>query len=178
MGRFSMEIYKPPGSTLSGNQHSCVYEPNKPSLAESSDGGLDSGLIFGGAYPWKSNLLALPDIAKAQSWSVTPALPDIPAAVREVGDPGKAVISIYFCHSFVFDDDSGVKEAGVLLANFTASYQALPDVVFGVAAPGGRLLFALPRPRDSATSQHSDAPGYAESADGALFPFGYNNATR
>lgn len=91
----------------------------------------------------------------------------------EAGNPGKVVISVYFRHPFVLDDESGVKEAGALIANFGVSDQALLDVIFGVAAPVGRLPFALPRSRDSVTSQHSDAPGYAETKDGALYPFGF-----
>ena len=168
--------------TTWGAQDPCVYEPEKPSLAESADGCLDSGLIFGGAFPWESNLLALSDIANAQSWSMTPSLSDIQAAMREAGNPGKVVISVYFRHPFVLDDESGVKEAGALIANFGVSDRALLDVIFGVAAPGGRLPFALPRSRSSVTNQHSDAPGYAETADGALFPYGYGlgyqNASR
>lgn len=168
--------------TTWGAQDPCVYEPEKPSLAESADGCLDSGLIFGGAYPRESNLLALSDIANAQSWSMTPSLSDIQAAMREAGNPGKVAISVYFRHPFVLDDESGVKEAGALIANFGVSDHALLDVIFGVAAPVGRLPFALPRSRDSVTSQHSDAPGYAETADGALFPYGYGigyqNASR
>ncbi|MGC1468436.1 MAG: glycoside hydrolase family 3 N-terminal domain-containing protein [Sphingorhabdus sp.] len=156
-----------------GAQDPCVYEPEKPSLSESADGCLDSGLIFGGAYPWESNLLALSDIANAQSWSMTPSLSDIKAAMREAGDPGKVVISIYFRHPFVLDDESSVKEAGALLANFGVSDQALLDVVFGMASPRGRLPFALPRSRGSVTNQHSDAPGYDETADGTLYPFGF-----
>lgn len=156
-----------------GAQDPCVFEPEKPSLAESADGCLDSGLIFGGAYPWESNLLALSEIADAQSWSMSPSLSDIQAAMREAGDPRKVVISIYFRHPFVLDDRSGVKEAGGLIANFGVSDQALLDIIFGVAAPGGRLPFALPRSKESVTNQHSDAPGYLETRDGALFPYGF-----
>jgi len=156
-----------------GAQDPCVYEPEKPSLAESAEGCLDSGLIFGGAYPWESNLLALSEIADAQSWSMTPALSDIQAAMREAGDPRKVVISIYFRHPFVLDDRSGVKEAGGLIANFGVSDQSLLDIIFGVAAPGGRLPFALPRSKESVTNQHSDAPGYLDTRDGALFPYGF-----
>jgi hypothetical protein len=66
-----------------GAQDPCVYEPDKPAQTESGDGCLDSGLIFGGAFPWETNMLALSDIAKAQSWTMTPALPAIQAAMRE-----------------------------------------------------------------------------------------------
>ena len=142
-------------------------------MAESPDGCLDSGLIFGGSFPWESNLLVLSDIAKAQSWTMTPALADIQTAMREAGDPGKVVISIYFRNPYVLDDASGVKSAAALLATFGVSDQAQLNIISGKAMPQGRLPFALPRTVDAVRNQHPDAPGYAETKDGVLFPFGY-----
>jgi beta-glucosidase len=156
-----------------GAQDPCVYEPDAPKLAESPDGCLDSGLIFGGAFPWESNELALSDIAKAESWTMTPSLADIQTALRESGDPGKVVISIYFRNPYVLDDASGVKSAGALIATFGVSDQAQLDIISGKAKPQGRLPFALPRSIESVLEQHSDAPGYAETKDGALFLYGY-----
>jgi beta-glucosidase len=155
-----------------GAQDPCVYEPDAPNMAESPDGCLDSGLIFGGAFPWESNLLALSDIAKAQSWTMTPALADIQAAMREAGDPGKVVISIYFRNPYILDDASGVKSAGAFLATFGVSDQAQLDIISGKAKPQGRLPFALPRSTRAVLEQHPDAPGYRETRDGALFPYG------
>jgi beta-glucosidase len=156
-----------------GAQDPCVYEPAAPKMAESPDGCLDSGLIFGGAFPWESNLLALSDTAKAQSWTMTPSLSDIQAAMLEAGDPGKAVISIYFRNPYVLDDDSGVKSAGALIATFGVSDRAQLDIISGKAKPQGRLPFALPRSTKSVLEQHPDAAGYAETKDGALFLYGY-----
>jgi beta-glucosidase len=156
-----------------GAQDPCVYEPDAPKMSESPDGCLDSGLIFGGAFPWESSYLALSDIAKAQSWTMTPSLADIQATMREAGDPGKVVISLYFRNPYVLDDASGVKTAGALLATFGVSDQAQLDIVSGRAKPQGRLPFALPRSTAAVLEQHPDAPGYAETKDGALFLYGY-----
>jgi beta-glucosidase len=156
-----------------GAQDPCVYEPDVSTAAESPDGCLDSGLIFGGAYPWEANLLSLSDIAKAQSWTMTPSLADIQAATREIRDPGKVVISIYFRNPYVLDEASSVLNAGALIATFGVSDTAQLDIISGKAKPQGRLPFALPRTTRSVTEQHPDAPGYGETKDGALFPFGY-----
>lgn len=156
-----------------GAQDPCVYEPDAPKLSESPDGCLDTGLIFGGAFPWESSMLALSDIARAESWTMSPSLSEIQAAMREVGDPGKVVISIYFRNPYVLDDASEVKTAGALLATFGVSDAAQLDIIGGNARPQGRLPFALPKTTQSVLDQHPDAPGYAETYDGALFPFGY-----
>jgi beta-glucosidase len=159
--------------TTWGAQDPCVYEPDAPKMAESPDGCLDSGLIFGGAFPWESNLLALSDIAKAESWTMTPSLAEIQTAMRESGDPDKVVISIYFRNPYVLDDASGVKSAGALIATFGVSDRAQLDIISGKAKPQGRLPFALPRSTKSVLEQHPDAPGYDETTNGALFKFGY-----
>jgi beta-glucosidase len=156
-----------------GTQDPCVYTAGKEASPDSLDGCLDSGLIFGGAFPWESNLLALSDIAKAQSWTMTPSLADIRAAMREAGDPGKVVISIYFRNPYVLDDASGVKQAGALIATFGVSDTAQLDIISGKAKPMGRLPFALPSSAAAVREQHPDAPGYADTKDGALFNFGY-----
>ncbi|MFN3450560.1 MAG: glycoside hydrolase family 3 N-terminal domain-containing protein [Sphingorhabdus sp.] len=162
--------------TTWGAQDPCVYEPEAPKMAESPDGCLDSALIFGGAFPWESSLLAFSDIATAQSWSMSPSLAEIQAAMREVGDPGKVVISIYFRNPYVLDDASGVKSVGALLATFGVTDRAQLDIISGKAKPQGRLPFALPRSTKSVMEQHPDAPGYAETQDGALYPYGYGLA--
>jgi beta-glucosidase len=156
-----------------GAQDPCVYEPNVPTAAESPDGCLDSGLIFGGAYPWEVNLLALSELAKAESWTMTPSLPDIQAAMREAGDPGKVVISIYFRNPYVLDETSGFLKAGALIATFGVSDTAQLDIISGKTKPQGRLPFALPRTKQSVLTQNPDAPGYSETKDGALFRFGH-----
>ncbi|MFZ1742991.1 MAG: glycoside hydrolase family 3 N-terminal domain-containing protein [Pontixanthobacter sp.] len=156
-----------------GAQDPCVYEPGAKSSAESPDGCLDGMLIFGGSYPWEVNMLALSDIANARSWQMTPSLAEIQAAMREIGDPGRVVISIYFRNPYVLDDESGVKQAGALIATFGVSDAAQLDVITGKASPRGRLPFALPASRAAVLGQHPDAPGYDETTDGALYPFGF-----
>lgn len=155
-----------------GAQDPCVYEPEvKPPPGQETC--LDSRLIFGGPFPWEINMLALSDIAEAQSWTMTPSLAEIQAAAREAGGSGKLVISIYFRSPFVIDDASRVKDAGALIATFGVSDQAQLDVISGRAAPRGRLPFALPRTTRAVLEQNPDAPGYAETADGALYPYGF-----
>lgn len=56
-----------------------------------------------------------------------------------------------------------------LLANFGASDEAVLDVLFGRAAPGGKLPFELPSSMAAVAAQQPDAPH--DSAD-PLFPFG------
>lgn len=159
-----------------GAQDPCVYEPAKPSNAEAPDDCLDSGLIFGGAFPSESNLLALSDLARARSWTISPSLDVIKAAVREAGGPSKAVISIYFRNPYVLDEESGVRAAGALLATFGVSDRAQMDVISGRARPEGRLPFALPATRDAIGKQHSDAPGYSEVKGGTLYPLGFGRS--
>jgi beta-glucosidase len=156
-----------------GAQDPCVYARGREVSPDSPDGCLDTGLIFGGAFPWESSLLALSDIAKAQSWTMTPSLTDIQAVMREAGDPSKVVISIYFRNPYVLDDASGVKQAGALIATFGVSDVAQLDIISGRARPQGRLPFALPSTAAAVREQHPDAPGYADTKDGALFKFGY-----
>lgn len=60
--------------------------------------------------------------------------------------------------------------SAALLANFGASDAALLDVVFGRAAPGGRLPFELPSSMAAVLRQHPDLPYDSEDP---LFPFGH-----
>ena len=157
-------------------QDPCVYEADH----SQSEGGpakcLDSKLPFGGAFPWEVNMLALSEMAAAESWELAPSLDDIQAAMREIGDPRRVVISIYFRNPYVLDDASGMKEAGALLATFGVSDQAQLDVISGRVPPRGRLPFALPKTEQAVLDQNSDAPGYAETLDGALYPYGYGRS--
>ncbi len=156
-----------------GAQDPCVYEPDVPSRAESPDGCLDGMLIFGGAFPWEANLLAISDMASARSWKMSPSLEEVRDLVAASGDPGKVVVSIYFRNPYVLDDESGLREVGALLAIFGVSDRAQFDVLTGRHSPAGRLPFALPASRDAVLQQHPDAPGYDETEDGALYPFGF-----
>lgn len=157
--------------TTWGAQDPCVYAPDKPTFAEAADGCLDSGLIFGGAFPWEANLLALSDLARAESWTMTPSLPEIQAAMRELDNPARVVVSVYFRNPYVIDEASGLREAGGLIATFGVSDRAQLDIITGKAAPTGRLPFALPATRAAILSQHPDAPGYDR--EGSLYPFGF-----
>lgn len=159
-----------------GSLDPCVYAPDKPTYAEHPDGCLDSGLIFGGALPWETNMLSLSDMAKSQSWTMTPSLDEIQSAIKALGDPKRVVISIYFRNPYVLDDDSGVKQAGALLATFGVSDRAQLDIIAGKARPMGRLPFALPATSKAILEQHSDAPGYADTQDSAVYPFGFGLA--
>jgi beta-glucosidase len=156
-----------------GAQDPCVYAPDVPSMAESPDGCLDSGLIFGGAFPWESNMLSLTDMASAQSWTMTPSLSEVRQAMADSGNPAKVVVSIYFRNPYILDEDSGVRNAGAILATFGVNDRAQFDIMTGAHRPAGRLPFALPATRAAVMEQHPDAPGYAETKDGALFPFGF-----
>jgi beta-glucosidase len=133
--------------------------------------GIDDRLMFGGSLPWENDFLAFSQMAVSQSWSVSPSLADIQAAMEEIGDPRKAVLCIYFRQPYVLDEASGLRNAGAILAAFGVSDAALMDVLTGRANPRGKLPFALAKNAEAIVSQAPDAPGYAE-AD-TLFPFGF-----
>lgn len=133
----------------------------------------DNGLRFGGSYPWESSILDFTGMSKAASWEVSPGLDAVQAAMKEVGDPKKVVLNIYFRQPYVIDDASGLKKAGAILANFGMSDQALMDVLTGKVSPQGRMPFALPKTRAAVEEQKSDLPGYSETKDGALYDYGH-----
>ena len=41
-------------------------------------------------------MLAYSQMATAQSWQIMPSLPDIQAAMKEIGDTKKVILCIYF----------------------------------------------------------------------------------
>ena len=116
-------------------------------------------------------MLAFTQMANAQSWQLSPSLPDIQAAMKEVGDPKKVILSIYFRQPYVLDDRSRLKNAGGIVATFGVSDNALMDVLTGKFKPQGKLPFALANTAEAITRQDPDAPGYAV-AD-TLYPFGF-----
>ena len=132
----------------------------------------DSGLRFGGSLPWESSILDFSGMAASQSWQVTPSLDTIKQVMAEVGDPRKVVLHVYFRQPFVLDEASGLRDAGAVLAGFGMSDSALLDVLTGEVAPQGRMPFALAGTRAAVEQQYSDLPGYDETADGALYPYG------
>ena len=152
-------------------QDPCVY-------ADTAEGEevpecLDDMMIFGGSFPWEVNNLSLSAIASSQSWQMTPSLADIQAVMSEIGDPSRVIISIEFRNPYVLDEESGILESGAILATFGVSDEAQLDVITGKVAPVGRLPFALPKTQAAVMEQASDAPGYDETRDGALFPYGF-----
>lgn len=133
----------------------------------------DNGLRFGGSFPWESSVLDFTGMEDAESWAVTPSMETIRAVTEEVGDPNKVVLDIYFRQPWVLDEVSGLRDAGAILANFGNSTSSLMDVVSGKFNPQGRMPFALAGTREAILQQNSDTPGYDETDDGALFPFGF-----
>ncbi len=81
------------------------------------------------------------------------------------------VVDIYLDRPAVIPEIAACSAA--LLANFGASDAALLDVVFGRAAPGGRLPFELPSSMAAVLRQHPDVPYDSEDP---LFPFGHGLA--
>ena len=135
-------------------------------------GGVDNRLNFGGAFPWEVNTLDFTGMSTAQSWRISPTLPDIQATMAEAQAVGaKVVLSVYFRQPYVLDDASGLKSAGAIVANYGVSDTALMDVLTGKHKPQGKLPWALANNVSAIATQHPDAPGYA--AADTLYPFGH-----
>jgi beta-glucosidase len=135
-----------------------------------SNKGARPDLIFGGANPEEIDLLAFSDMARAESWSISPSLADIQGVMNEAG-PGRTILSIYFRQPYVLDEASGLRKAGAILAIFGVSDAAIMDILTGRFEPSGRLPFALAKDARAVVEQAPDAPGYDEA--GTLFPFGH-----
>lgn len=133
----------------------------------------DDGLPFGGPLPWESGVIDFTGMEEAESWSVRPSLRTIQEVIREVGDPTKVVLDVYFRQPFVLDEASGLREAGAIVATFGISDEALLDVLTGRASPRGRMPFALAGTRAAVEEQASDLPGYDGTTDGELFGYGH-----
>ena len=133
----------------------------------------DNGLRFGGSLPWESGILDFTGMSQSKSWQVTPSLNTIQQVIDEIGDPSKVVLHVYFRQPFVLDEASGLRNAGAIVAGFGISDTALLDVLSGRFNPQGRMPFALAGTREAIEQQYSDLPGYEETDDGALFPFGH-----
>ncbi len=132
----------------------------------------DNGLRFGGSLPWESSILDFSGMEQSQSWQVVPALSDIQQVMNEVGAEN-TVLHVYFRQPFVLDEASGLRDAGAIVAGFGISDTALMDVLSGDFKPQGKMPFALAGTREAIEEQYSDLPGYDETKDGALFPFGF-----
>lgn len=154
-----------------GAEDPCVLYPDvNGSCAD--DGQLGTGpprgLVFGGPLPWEGNHLSFTTMAASQSWQISPTLADIQAVMKEVG-AGKTVLAIYFRNPYVLDDESGLKEAGAILASFGVSDTALLEVISGRYKPRGKLPFALAKSLRAVIDNKPDVPGYP--AADTLFPF-------
>ena len=133
----------------------------------------DDGLRFGGSLPWESSILDFTSMAESESWKITPSLDTIKQVMSEVEDPSKVVLHVYFRQPFVMDEVSGLRDAGAIVAGFGMSDTALLDVLSGKVSPQGRMPFALAGTAEAITEQYSDLPGYKETTDGELYPFGF-----
>ncbi|WP_372699006.1 glycoside hydrolase family 3 N-terminal domain-containing protein [Arthrobacter sp. JSM 101049] len=133
----------------------------------------DDGLPYGGALPWEAGTLDFTGMAASESWEVSPSLDTIQQVMDEVDDPDKVVLHVYFRQPFVMDEASGLRDAGAIVAGFGMGDTALFDILSGKVAPQGRMPFALAGTAEAIDEQFSDLPGYRETTDGALYPFGY-----
>lgn len=118
-------------------------------------------------------MLSFTAMSHARSWVIHPTLADIHGVMREIGDPSRVVLSIYFRQPYVLDEASGLREAGAIVASFGATDEAQADVLTGRHGFAGRLPFALPASLEAVEQQHSDAPGYSETPGGTLYPYGF-----
>lgn len=128
------------------------------------------GRMFGGAQPDELDFLAFSDMAKSNSWVVSPSLEDIQAIMQTIGQE-KTILSIDFRQPYVLDEASGFLNAGAILATFGVSDAAVLDIMTGKFKPTGKLPFALANKSEAIINQDSDAPGYPEKD--TLFPFGF-----
>jgi beta-glucosidase len=125
---------------------------------------------FGGPAPDELDMLSFSEMAKAKSWKITPSLEDIQGVMKEVG-ADKTILSVRFRQPFVLDKESGLRDAGAILATFGVSDAAVMDILTGNFKPSGKLPFALAKTAKAIVEQAPDAPGY-NNAD-TLFPFGH-----
>jgi beta-glucosidase len=132
--------------------------------------GVDDRLIFGGSFPWEAGNLSFTTMAASTSWRVSPSLADIRAVMAEAG-AARTVLAINFRQPYVLDEESGLREAGAILAVFGVSDSALLDVITGRYPPQGTLPFALANRLRAVADNDPDAPGYPP-AD-TLHPFGF-----
>jgi len=130
----------------------------------------DNGRMFGGAAPDELDLLSFSSMATSQSWTIAPSLEEIHSVMSNIG-PQKTILSIDFRQPYVLDQESGLLDAGALLATFGVSDAAVMDIITGKFNPSGKLPFALANSLEAIKKQEPDAPGYPE--EDTLFPFGF-----
>ncbi|MEV0587224.1 glycoside hydrolase family 3 N-terminal domain-containing protein [Nonomuraea sp. NPDC050310] len=90
------------------------------------------------------------------------------ARLRAVQDAVPTVVGIYLERPAVFPEIDAASAA--VLGDYGASDEAFLDVVFGRAAPRGRLPYELPRSMAAVEASRSDVPGDTEDP---LYPFGH-----
>lgn len=139
-------------------------------VAYGADHCTDDTLLHGGAFPWEVSDIDFSSMMSALSWQVVPPLPTIQQVMREVGDPDKVVLDVYFRQPFVLDEASGLRDAGAIIASFGITNEARMDVLTGRVAPTGKLPFAIPGSRRAVEENQSDTPGYG---DDELFGYGH-----
>ena len=120
--------------------------------------------------PEELDLIAFSDMEASDSWVVRPSLSDIEGVMSEIGAE-RTVLAIRFRQPFALDEESGIRDAGAILATFGVSDAALMDVLTGKVKPEAKLPFALAESAEAILRQDSDAPGYAE--EDLLYPFGF-----
>jgi len=126
--------------------------------------------MFGGASSDELDMISFTEMAKAKSWTITPSLEDIQKVMSAVGAEN-TVLSIDFRQPYVMDEESGILNAGAILATFSVSDEAIMDILTGKFKPSGKLPFALANNLEAIIKQDPDAPGYPEKD--TLFPFGF-----
>ncbi len=120
--------------------------------------------------PEELDLIAFSDMERSNSWVVMPSLEDIKGVMSEIGAE-RTVLAIRFRQPFVLDEESGLRDAGAIVATFGSGDAALMDVITGKHEPQGKLPFSLANSAEAILRQHSDVPGY-DAAD-TLYEFGH-----
>ncbi|MGO1583418.1 MAG: glycoside hydrolase family 3 N-terminal domain-containing protein, partial [Actinomycetaceae bacterium] len=158
---------------IEGMDAESLWGASDACVAQGAESCTDDGLGFGGSFPWESSILDFTGMEAAQSWEVTPSLETIQEVMAEVDDPSQVILQVYFRQPYVLDEESGLRDAGAILAGFGTTDTALMDVLTGEHAPQGRMPFALAGTPEAIIEQDTDAPGYDETTDGALYEFGH-----
>ncbi len=167
------------GFTVSSGNYDAEAGESRPEIPSDTDYALirvevsnvwKRETMFGGPNEQDLNAISFTDMAKAESWIVSPNLDDIQAVMQALGAE-KTILAIYFRQPFVLDEASDFLNAGALLATFGVRDAAIMDIISGKFAPTGKLPFALAKDSQAIQRQASDAAGYDEA--GTLFAFGH-----
>ncbi len=89
-------------------------------------------------------------------------------SILQIMNTVPSIVNIYLDRPAVFPEINA--KAKAVLADFGASDEALMDVIFGKAKPGGKLPFELPSSMDAVRKQKEDLP--YDSKD-PLYKFGF-----